>query len=42
MYLTVNVDADVDIDDVLDAMNEKEKRELYESLGDELEPIIRA
>ena len=37
MDISVYTNIDVDIDDVLAAMNEKEKRELYESLGEELD-----
>jgi hypothetical protein len=34
--IEVYVRTDVDIDDIVDAMSDKEKRELYEVLADEL------
>ena len=37
MIRSTSVDVDVDIDDVIGAMDEEEKRELYEELGEELE-----
>ena len=36
MDVSIYTNIDVDVDDVIDAMSETEKRELYEQLGDEL------
>ena len=37
MSRTVDYTVDIDVDDVIDSLSDKEKRELYEQLGDELE-----